>query len=120
VGDGLRGSTIPGYGVAPGTATESSVNIAVENAYQFLLSQLRVKPELLLLMGRSVGTGPAILCASHHPQVAALILIAAYTSISDMVAEVPPCFGPVFALGIQRCASVCFEHWMHQQFPPKS
>jgi hypothetical protein len=40
--------TQTGYGVAPGTANESTVNAAVECAYQFLIQQLNVRPELLV------------------------------------------------------------------------
>lgn len=74
-----------GYGVASGTANEASVNRCVEAAFTFLTRSLKIPEDTIVVMGRSIGTGPAIACSVRHPDVAGLIVMSAFTSISGTV-----------------------------------
>ena len=86
----------PGYGVAAGSANEKSVNRVVETAYRFLTHTLGIREDTIVIMGRSIGTGPSIACAVRHPDVAGLICMSAFTSISDMVDKVAGAFVNAF------------------------
>jgi pimeloyl-ACP methyl ester carboxylesterase len=86
----------PGYGVADGSANELSVNRVVETAFQFLTKTLKIPEETIVIMGRSIGTGPSIACAVRHSNVAGLICMSAFSSISDMVDKVAGNFVSIF------------------------
>jgi dienelactone hydrolase len=55
-----------------------------EAAYQALL-QRGVAPDRIIVLGHSLGSGPAVLLATRH-KAAALVLFGAFTSISDAAA----------------------------------
>jgi len=88
----------PSYGPAEGKASESSVNDNVRTAYNFLLNVLEYSPQDVVIMGYSIGSGPAIWLASElcSPSIAsreaarppaALITIAAFTSVKDIIRD---------------------------------
>jgi pimeloyl-ACP methyl ester carboxylesterase len=77
-------------------------------------------------MGRSIGTGPAIACSVRHPDVAGLIVMSAFTSISDMVDKVAGNFVGIFVsnrfpsidiIGQVRCP-VLFLHGKADEIIP--
>mmetsp|Transcript_11851 Transcript_11851/g.28319 ORF Transcript_11851/g.28319 Transcript_11851/m.28319 type:complete len:481 (+) Transcript_11851:221-1663(+) len=74
----------PGYGCAPGSPNELSVNRNVETAYDFAVNAMHWDPARIILFGRSIGTGPAIKLASEN-EVGGLVLVSPYTSVKDMV-----------------------------------
>jgi pimeloyl-ACP methyl ester carboxylesterase len=74
-----------GFGATPGQASEAGMNQDAEAAYQALL-QRGVAAEHIILLGHSLGSGPAVQLASRH-QAAALVLFGAFTSIPDAAAE---------------------------------
>ena len=81
----------PGYGPAQGEASESSVNSNYQTAYNFLVSTAGYPSGNIVLMGYSIGTGPAIklagdLCTLGTPP-SAVITIAAFMSIIDIVKD---------------------------------
>jgi len=80
----------PGYGPAEGVAGEESVNDNLRTAYNFLLF-LGYPAKNIVFMGYSIGTGPSIQLASELCQAGtppgALITIAAYLSICDIVRD---------------------------------
>jgi len=80
----------PGYGVYDyGTRECSSEEILkdAEIIYNFLLSVLKIKEENLIVMGRCIGSGPAVhLSNKFNPRC--LILISAFTSIKEAVKSV--------------------------------
>jgi len=85
----------PGYGKSTGhvKATQQLFN-AVNTAYNF------IKPNYpenhIIILGYSIGTGPAAWLASqHHPQK--LLLLAPYYSLPDMVQQYYP-YLPAFVL----------------------
>ena len=80
----------PGYGPAQGEANESSVNDNYLTAYEFL-KKSGYPSANIVLMGYSIGCGPAIklaadLCIANTPP-SAVITIAAYMSIIDIVKD---------------------------------
>jgi len=73
-----------GYGSStPGTPNESRVCQDARAALGYLLNQRRLRMHDVILMGRSIGTGPATQLALEHPDAAGLILESAFTSVPD-------------------------------------
>jgi fermentation-respiration switch protein FrsA (DUF1100 family) len=73
----------PGYAGAPGEPTLASIRDASLIAYDWLLGQPGVDPQRIVVVGRSVGGGPAAELSRHRP-LAALVLVSTFTSIADM------------------------------------
>jgi fermentation-respiration switch protein FrsA (DUF1100 family) len=73
-----------GFGLTPGRPSESGMYDDAEGAYQALL-QRGVAPNHIILLGHSLGSGPAVQLATRHA-VAALVLFGAFTSIPDAAA----------------------------------
>ena len=74
----------PGYGSYPGRANEEEILKDTLIVYDFITRQMKIHFEDVILLGRSIGTGPAIHLASLR-KVGALILISPYTCIRDLV-----------------------------------
>ena len=69
----------PGYGLTAGKPSEQGVYAASEAAYRFLVEQKNIAPADIVVMGRSLGGGPACYLAEKFP-VGALILESTFTS----------------------------------------
>uniref|UniRef100_A0A7S0HWG4 Serine aminopeptidase S33 domain-containing protein n=1 Tax=Hanusia phi TaxID=3032 RepID=A0A7S0HWG4_9CRYP len=76
----------PGYGVAPDSPNELSVNRNILAAYDFAVKGLHWDPKRVIFFGRSIGTGPAVKLASEL-ECGGLILVSPYTSIKDLVSQ---------------------------------
>lgn len=73
----------PGYGLLHKIpASETVVKEAVLTAFRFILDEMRVKYEQVIVFGRSVGSGPSVYLASQF-SVGGLILVAAFKSIRE-------------------------------------
>lgn len=74
----------PGYGLLHGIATssEAALNEVALTAFRFILDELKVAYEQVILFGRSVGSGPTVYLASRFP-VGGLILVAAFASVRE-------------------------------------
>ena len=70
----------PGYGVTPGHPTEKGVYRTAEAAYRYLTADRKIAPENIVLMGYSIGSGPACYLAEKFP-VAGLIFQCGFTSV---------------------------------------
>jgi uncharacterized protein len=70
-----------------------------EAAYQALL-QRGVPVNRIILLGRSLGSGPAVLLATRH-QAGALLLLGAFTSLPDAAAYRYPYLPVRMAIKIQ-------------------
>ena len=81
----------PGYGIAEGRPTESTVRALAMNTYSFVTSSLRVPSSQIIVMGHSIGTGPACFLASELVKRGktpkALILQSPYNSLCDLVTD---------------------------------
>src|ERR1700733_5548976 len=88
-----------GFGPTPGTPSETAMYEDSEAAYQDLLRR-GVPPNRIILLGHSLGSGPAVLLATRHP-AAALVLFGAFTSIPDAAADRYPYLPVRLAVGVQ-------------------
>jgi hypothetical protein len=73
-----------GFGPTPGKPSEAAMYEDSEAAYQDLLRR-EIPPNRIILLGHSLGSGPAVLLATRH-QAAALVLFGAFTSIREAAA----------------------------------
>lgn len=78
----------PGYAYSSGKPTEKGSYAAIEAAYQYLVDQQGVKPENIIVHGRSIGGGPAVELAVNLP-VAGLILESTFVSAVRTVTLLP-------------------------------
>eukprot|EP01084_Bolivina_argentea_P063725 116289_1 len=80
----------PGYGIMDGKCSCKKVIKVAERVYDFVTSPhscggLNVSKDKLLILGRSIGTGPASHIAKH--KCAALILVSPFTSILNLSSD---------------------------------
>lgn len=73
----------PGYGLLHGVpVSEAALKEVALTAFRFVLDELKVAYEQVILFGRSVGSGPTVYLASRFP-VGGLILVAAFASVRE-------------------------------------
>ena len=77
----------PSYGIVGGFPSESIVNAVARSVYDFVVEDLRVPSSQIVIIGRSVGCGPACYLGSlleqQHIPSAAVVLQSPFTSIRD-------------------------------------
>jgi pimeloyl-ACP methyl ester carboxylesterase len=74
----------PGYGARPGTPSEDNINTAATEAVEALLAEISAP---LYLVGESLGSGVASHLAGSMPtQIAGLLLVTPFTSLTDVAA----------------------------------
>lgn len=79
-GFGILAYDYPGYGQSTGKPTEASCERSIEAAWNHLTGPLGVASSSIILVGRSVGSGPAVwLCTRQQP--AGLVLISPIMSV---------------------------------------
>ncbi|CAI2368056.1 unnamed protein product [Moneuplotes crassus] len=78
----------PGYGVYEGTPNEDTVLNDSHRVIEFILEVLKWKTQDIIVMGRSIGTGPACYLGSIY-QLGALALISPYTSLRGIIKNMP-------------------------------
>ncbi len=81
-GLGFLAVEYPGYGASPGSPSEAGLYASAEAALQFLRDQ-GVKPEDIVLSGRSLGSGVAVEMA-RRGYGARMVLVSPYTSMVAM------------------------------------
>lgn len=74
----------PGYSIYPGEPSEASILADIEPIYNFVVNVMRFERQDLLVMGRSIGSGPATHFASRY-QVGGLVLVSGFTSLKCVV-----------------------------------
>ena len=77
----------PGYGLSNGSPSEEAVIASAEAAYQYLIHELNIPADKIVLYGRSLGGGPTIDLASRFEN-AGVILECTFTSIFRVVTRV--------------------------------
>jgi fermentation-respiration switch protein FrsA (DUF1100 family) len=75
-----------GYGQSEGKTTEAGTYRDAEAAWLYLTQERGVRPEDIVVFGRSVGASVAARLASEHDP-AGLILESSFTSVPDIAAE---------------------------------
>lgn len=78
----------PGYGPSAGKPSEQGVYASADAAYAYLTQTLGVAETNLVVMGLSIGGGPACYFAEKHPVVDGLILQSTFTSAFRTVTRV--------------------------------
>ena len=76
-----------GYGLSDGRATEKNVYADTRVVLAFAASTLGVTPESLVLLGRSMGSGPAVELATQI-QPAGLVLVSPFASVLRVITRV--------------------------------
>jgi uncharacterized protein len=96
-----------GFGLTPGQPSEAGMYEDAEAGYQALL-QRGVQTSRIILLGHSLGSGPAVLLATRH-QAAALVLSGAFTSLPDAAAYRYPYLPVRMAVKVQfdSLARIC-------------
>ena len=77
-----------GYGTSQGTPSERNAYRDIDTAYNYLIQQLGVSPQLIIAYGRSVGAGSAVDLASRKP-LAGLIMESAFTTAFRVIVPFP-------------------------------
>ncbi len=77
-----------GYGTSQGKPTEQHAYDDENAAYDYLIGQLHIPPERIIICGRSVGTGPAVHLAARKP-AAGLILQSPFVSAFRVLTRIP-------------------------------
>lgn len=78
-----------GYARNPGTPSEEGLYLDAQAAWDWLTATRRVPPAQIVIVGESLGGGPASWLAART-EPAALILISSFTSIPDLAQELYP------------------------------
>ena len=80
-----------GYPLSGGRPSEAGLYATADAAYAYLLSRKDIDHNQIVIVGRSIGGGPAIDLASREP-VAGLATFSAFTSMDEMARKVMPIF----------------------------
>jgi pimeloyl-ACP methyl ester carboxylesterase len=86
-GFGVMAYDYPGYGQSSGKPDEASCERAIQAAWNHLIAR-GVPAGKIVIVGRSVGSGPATWLASRNP-AAGLVLIAPFKSAFSVLCPVP-------------------------------
>jgi len=87
-GFGLLAYDYPGYGLSDGSPGERSCYRAADRAYRYLVDETSADPGRIVLVGQSVGSGPACWLAEREA-VAGVVLIAPFLSAFRSVTHIP-------------------------------
>jgi len=94
----------PGYGVAPGSASDCTENTlwqATVNAFRFVSEVLKWPAEDIIVMGRSLGAALAIRLACSY-SFHGLILVSPFLSLAEAVGEYVGAIAPMLVGNIYR------------------
>ena len=78
----------PGYGQSSGKPTEKGCHQAADAAYAYLVKEAKVNPERIVVMGRSLGSGPSCELAANK-KVGGLILETPFLTAFRVMTEIP-------------------------------
>ena len=109
-GFSVLGIDYRGFGMSPGVPSETAMYADAEAAFDSLLHR-GIAPGRIILLGHSLGSGPAVSLATRH-RAAALVLFGAFTSIPDAAAGRYPWL-PVRYVASVRFDSLARMHSVH-------
>lgn len=87
-GFGVAFLSYRGYGCSTGSPSETGLLTDAKAAYDHLRAE-GIAPDRIILVGESLGTGPAVITAAQNP-VAAVILEAPYSAAVDIARQAYP------------------------------
>ncbi|MEM9469468.1 MAG: alpha/beta hydrolase, partial [Pseudomonadota bacterium] len=108
-GYGFFSLSYPGYDGNEGKPTEESLYDVGRSALFYMIQNLDIPEETIILHGQSLGTGVAVQMATEFPNVKAVILESPYTSLPDVAAKTY-FFVPVRTLMKDRFDSLSKAH----------
>lgn len=73
-----------GYGTSEGKPTESNAYEDIDSAYNYLTKNLKIPPEKIIVLGRSVGGGSAVNLATQKP-IGGLIIESSFISAFQVI-----------------------------------
>jgi pimeloyl-ACP methyl ester carboxylesterase len=82
----------PGFGRSAGHASERGCYLAASAAWDYAIQNKGMRPESIVLFGRSLGGTVAAWLAARHPECARLVIHSAFTSVPDVAARAYPFF----------------------------
>lgn len=77
-----------GYGRSSGWPSERGIYLDAQAAIEEVIQREHVSTNDIIVLGNSIGSGPAAFVANEY-KVGTLVLIAPYTSLNDVVREMP-------------------------------
>src|SRR6476659_5887071 len=77
-----------GYGTSEGKPSETAAYEDEAAAYEYLAVNLKTAPDSIIILGRSIGTGPAAYIAARRP-CAGLILQSPFVSAFRVLTRIP-------------------------------
>jgi fermentation-respiration switch protein FrsA (DUF1100 family) len=80
LGAGVLMFDYPGYGKSEGKPSEAACYAAAEAAYDWLTTEAKIPGNRIVLLGESLGGGPAVELATRHEH-RALVLLFTFTSL---------------------------------------
>src|SRR5262249_11043255 len=80
LGAGVLLFDYPGYGKSPGKPSEQGCYASAEAAYHWLTDAAKIPENRIVLLGESLGGGPAVELATRHPDCRAVVLVSTSTS----------------------------------------
>jgi pimeloyl-ACP methyl ester carboxylesterase len=86
-GLGVIAYDYPGYGLSPGSSSEKKTEQAINSVWEYALAS-GIKPSSMIIVGRSIGTGPSVWLASSV-KPAGLILISPLKSAYTVAIPTP-------------------------------
>lgn len=98
----------PGYLDGKGSCVKD-VNKAILEAYEWLVYIKEYEPSRIVLMGRSIGTGPTLWLASTNPRIkfGGIILQSPFTTIKEIGKDVLQSL-----VGCLSCPSIMLHSWV--------
>ncbi len=78
----------PGFGMSDGTPTEGSIYASAEAAYAQLTETFNIAPSNIVVLGLSIGSGPACYLAEKHKDVGGLVIQSGFTSAVRVVTRI--------------------------------
>ena len=89
----------PGYSVYNSSQTNAeSILRDAEDVYKFITVEMKVAPEMVAVLGRSIGSGPAVHLASKY-KLGALLLVTPFLSIREVARSL---FGGIAAIFVKE------------------
>ena len=85
----------PGYSYYLEIPSEQKILEDADTVYEFITQALMVPKENIIILGRSLGSGPAIYLASKY-EIQIQVLVSAFASIKSVVKDTIGFFGAVF------------------------
>ena len=77
-----------GYGLSDGTPGERRTYRDIDAVYRYVVDELKVPPDQIVVYGRSIGGGPSLYLASREP-VGGLIVESSFVSAFRVLTRVP-------------------------------